>query len=220
MLIEGTLRWRVTEDCPWDLLMALCLRDLAGLAGIGEPPLPAAIPAVEHQPAADRMLAIAPRQSWSPAAGEADVSADSTLAEEWTRWWRRAVVHMNAVASWSTSFVPPHFAAFDRELELQDLVIEHFADAVAWSNARRAEYLADDLRHRAEYSADIIEIVRNHEHELRRQTGSFRLDIEALPLAEKGAWVVGPDTVVISWSLRDDHEAFRAWFTPVVAALV
>ncbi|QDZ14051.1 hypothetical protein [Humibacter ginsenosidimutans] len=220
MLIEGTLRWRVTEDCPWDLLMALCLRDLAGLEGVGEPPLPAVVPAVQHQPAAERMLAIAPPRPWGDHARETAHPTQPTLADEWVGWWRRAVVDMNSVASWSTSFVPPHFAAFDRELALQDLVIERFADAVAWSNARRAEYLADDLRHRAEYSADIVDTVRQHEHELHRQTGSFRLDIEALPLAEKGAWVVGPDTVVVSWSLRDDHEAFRAWFTPIVAALV
>ncbi|MHA7986819.1 hypothetical protein ACX9R5_13555 [Rathayibacter sp. CAU 1779] len=227
MLIEGTLRWRVTEDCPWDLLMALCLRDLAGLDGVGDPPLPAVVPAVQHQPAADRMLAIAPLHRERPGStggSPLDVpfgdERTSALGEEWTRWWRRAVVRMNAVASWSTSFVPPHFAAFDRELELQDLVIERFADAVAWSNARRAEYLADDLRHHDEYSADIVEVVREREHELRRQAGSFRLDIEALPLAEPGAWVVGPDTVVISWSLRDDHRAFRDWFEPLVAALV
>ncbi|NNC10908.1 hypothetical protein HII28_03315 [Planctomonas sp. JC2975] len=219
MLIEGTLRWRVTEDCPWDLLMALCLRDLAGLEGVGDPALPAIVPAVQHQPAADRMLAVAPVTPWHPLP-KAAKDGESGLGEEWTRWWRRAVVRMNAVASWSTSFVPPHFAAFDRELELQDLVIERFADAVAWSNARRAEYLADDLRHHAEYSADIVEVVREREHELRRQAGSFRLDIEALPLAEPGAWVVGPDTVVISWSLRDDHRAFRDWFEPLVAALV
>lgn len=217
--MEGTLRWRVTEDCPLDLLVALCLRDLAGLEGVGDPPLPEVVPAVAHEPAAHRMLAIAPHVA-SGSAGDAASGDAAVLGVEWTRWWRRAVVRMNAAASWSTLFVPPHFAAFDRELALQDLVIERFADAVAWSNARRVEYLADDLAHRAEYSADIVDVVRRREHELRRQAGSFRLDIEALPLAEKGAWVVGPDTVVISWSLRDDRVAFRQWFEPLVAALV
>ena len=216
MLIEGTLRWRVTEDCPLDLLVALCLRDLAGLDGAGDPPLPEVIPTVQRLPVADRVLVMAPGAEH----GRDDVRTPSALGEEWTRWWRRSVVRMNAVASWSTLFVPPHFPAFDRELELQDLVIERFQDAVAWANERRAEYLADDIGHHLEYSADIVDIVRTREHELRRQAGSFRLDIEALPLAEKGAWVVGPDTVVISWSLRDDHEAFRAWFAPLVAALV
>ena len=220
MLVEGTLRWRVTEDCPLDLLVALCLRDLAGLEQVGDPPLPAVVPAVQHEPAPHRMLAVAPRSSWVPAPLGAKSADPSVLGEEWARWWRRAVIKMNAVASWSTLFVPPHFAAFDRELALQDLVIERFADAIAWSNARRAEYLADDLAHRMEYSDAIVDVVRSREHELRRQAGSFRLDIEALPLAEKGAWVVGPDTVVISWSLRDDRDAFREWFEPLVAALV
>ncbi len=218
--MEGTLRWRVTEDCPLDLLVALCLRDLAGLEHVGDPPLPAVVPAVQHEPAAQRMLAVAPRSTWAPTPGGVNSADPSVLGEEWARWWRRAVIRMNAVASWSTLFVPPHFAAFDRELALQDLVIERFADAIAWSNARRAEYIADDLAHRMEYSDAIVDVVRSREHELRRQAGSFRLDIEALPLAEKGAWVVGPDTVVISWSLRDDRAAFREWFEPLVAALV
>ncbi|ERK69858.1 hypothetical protein N136_03810, partial [Leifsonia aquatica ATCC 14665] len=46
MFVEGTLRWQVTEDCPWDLLMALAIRDLAGLAAAGEPPLPRLAPAL------------------------------------------------------------------------------------------------------------------------------------------------------------------------------
>ncbi|GAB3608184.1 hypothetical protein GCM10027414_03090 [Humibacter ginsengiterrae] len=216
MLVEGTLRWRVTEDCPLDLLIGLCLRDLAGLAGVGDPVLPAVVPAVQRQPVPHRVLASAASASWD--ASQPDPSAQ--LGEEWTHWWRRAVVQANAVGSWSTVFLPPHFAAFDRELALQDLVIERFQDAVAWARERRAEYVADDLAHHLQYSADIVDIVREREHDVRRQAGSFRLDIEALPLAEPGAWVVGPDTVVVSWSLRDDHAAFRRWFEPLVAALV
>ncbi len=215
MLVEGTLRWRVTEDCPFDLLVGLCLRDLAGLEGFGDPALPAVVPAVQRQPASRHVLAAA-RSGWRPV--ERDRPPE--LAAEWLRWWRRAVVRANAAASWRTVFLPPHFAAFDRELALQDLVIERFADAAAWAEERRAEYLAADRAHRAEHAHDIVEVVRSREHELGRQAGSFRLDIEALPLASPGAWVVGPDTVVISWSLRDDHVAFRRWFAPLVAALV
>ena len=46
MFVEGTLRWQVTEDCPWDLLMALALRDLGGLGSVGEPVIPRVSPAV------------------------------------------------------------------------------------------------------------------------------------------------------------------------------
>jgi hypothetical protein len=213
MLVEGTLRWKVTEDCPWDLLVALCLRDLAGLRPVASPSLPAVFPAVERVPA-PRVVG-GPK----PAAG-ADAAAREELAAEWQRWWRRAAMNAHAQPSWSTQFVPPHFAAFDRELELQDLVIARFVDAGAWATARRAEYLADESRNRDEYVRDIVDVVRTREHELRRQAGSFHLNIETMPLAEPGAWVVGPDTVVVSWSLRDDHEAFRQWLEPLVVALV
>lgn len=217
MLVEGTLRWRVTEDCPLDLLVGLCLRDLAGLGPVGDPVLPAVVPAVRRRPVQTQVPVSTMPVSLPPAC-----SADppQQLGEEWAHWWRRAVVRANAFGSWSTAFQPPHFAAFDRELALQDFVIERFQDAVAWALERRAEYVADDLLHHAEYSADIVDVVRGREHDLRRQAGSFRLDIEVLPLAEPGAWVVGPDTVVISRSIRDDHEAFRTWFTPLVTALV
>ncbi|WP_022899710.1 hypothetical protein [Humibacter albus] len=226
MLVEGTLRWRVTEDAPLDLLVGLCLRDLAGLGDAGDPALPEVVPGVSRRSVPSGMLSTrsgtATRRSAVPRAACADAGfgEPDALAEEWTRWWRRAVVQANAVASWSTSFVPPHFAAFDRELALQDLVIDRFDEALEWAIARREEYLADDDAHRADYSADIVDVVRSREHDLRRQAGSFRLDIEVLPLAVPGAWVVGPDTVVVSWSLRDDHEAFRSWFTPIVEALV
>lgn len=218
MLVEGTLRWRVTEDCPLDLLVGLYLRDLAGIEGFGDPVLPAVIPTVQRLPAPHRVLATGAASSGG--SDPAPRPSTSGLGDEWARWWRRAVVGANAVGSWSTAFVPPHFAAFDRELTLQDLVIEQFRDAIDWAQERRAEYVADDREHHLAYSADIVDIVRGREHELRRQAGSFRLDIEALPLAEPGAWVVGPDTVVVSWSLRDDHQAFREWFEPLVAALV
>jgi hypothetical protein len=222
MLVEGTLRWRVTEDCPLDLLIGLCLRDLAGLGAVGEPALPSVVPAVQRRSVSTQVpVSTMPVPTMPvPTAPARDADPPQQLGEEWAHWWRRAVVRANAFGSWSTAFQPPHFAAFDRELALQDFVIERFQDAVGWAMERRAEYVADDLLHHMEYSADIVDVVRGREHELRRQAGSFRLDIEVLPLAEPGAWVVGPDTVVISRSVRDDHEAFRAWFTPLVVALV
>ena len=65
-----------------------------------------------------------------------------------------------------------------------------------------------------------MDVVRNREHVLRRQAGSFRLDMCIMPLAAKGAWIVAPHTVVVSQSLRNDPVAFRDWFTPIVNVLV
>jgi hypothetical protein len=213
MLVEGTLRWKVTEDCPWDLVVALCLRDLAGLGDLGEPPLPPVTPALQRAPARRVLAAGAP--TWPQGSGRR-----AELAAEWNRWWRQTAAQAHMLPASYTAFVPPHFAAFDRDLELQDLVIEHFDAAATWATQLCRGYVSDETLHHADYAADIGEIVRTREHELRRQAGSFRLNIEALPLAEQGAWVVGSHTVVISWSLRDDRAAFRRWFEPLVVALV
>jgi hypothetical protein len=76
------------------------------------------------------------------------------------------------------------------------------------------------MEEHAKRSADIVDVVRDREHELRRQAGYFRLDIAVLPLAEPGAWIVGPNSIVISQSMRENSAAFRAWFRPIVEALV
>jgi hypothetical protein len=100
------------------------------------------------------------------------------------------------------------------------VVIDHYEAAAAWAHERHAEYVQASLLNHARRAADIVDVVREREHELRRQAGYFRLDIDVLPLSSSGAWIVGPHTVVVSASLRDDSSAFRDWFRPLVSALV
>jgi len=209
MFVEGTLRWQVTEDCPWDLLMALCLRDLAGMTDAGEPPLPAVAPAV--LPSSSGALARSTLAS--------SVQTDTAeLRAQWGAWWRRtAVRESRPVAS---ALRPPHFAEFDRALALQDLVENNYEAAYAWSAARFDEYTDSRTHRHASLTADVVDVVRDREHTLRRQAGYFRLDLLVLPLASSGAWVVAPHTVAISQSLRDDSAAFRRWLRPIVHALV
>lgn len=210
MFVEGTLRWQVTEDCPWDLLMALCLRDLANLTDAGSPPLPPVTPSV----ASVRESAMA-RISRVHHTVQTDTDA---LRSQWTGWWRRTLVReARPVVS---QLRPPHFTIFDRELELQDLVEEFYDDAFAWTSARHDEYSRNGIQTRQRYSADIVDVVREREHVLKRQAGYFRLDLCVLPLATSGAWIVAPHTIAMSQSMRDDSAAFRRWFTPLVHALV
>ncbi|MEV8215201.1 hypothetical protein [Leifsonia sp. NPDC077715] len=218
MFVEGTLRWQVTEDCPWDLLMALAIRDLAGLAGRARPELPALQPAVASvlsRPSApgDGRTRTRP----VPLAGSSAAAADA-LAEQWQAWFEVASDRHRRLVG--PLLHPPHFEAFDRAIDLQDAIIMHYDAASRWADARHAEYVAASLAQHARRAADIVEVVREREHELRRQAGYFRLDIDVLPLAEKGAWIVGPHTVALSASLRDDSVAFRGWLRPLVAALV
>lgn len=227
MFVEGTLRWQVTEDCPWDLLMALAIRDLAGLGDRVRPTLPALAPSpapVLHAPRADRADGrLRPRpvaRPGRPRGTDSDgvPSSDDPLAQQWQAWFEVAADRHRRLTA--PLLHPPHFEAFDRAIELQDAVIAHYAAAADWAAARHAEYAATSAEHHARRAADIVEVVREREHELRRQAGYFRLDIDVLPLAEKGTWIVGPHTVVLSESMRDDSAAFRGWLRPLVAALV
>jgi len=210
MFVEGTLRWQVTEDCPWDLLMALCLRDLGGLTDVDAPEIPPV------SPPAHRVRHIAGGRT---AAADTSLAVDRTVvAEQWAAWWSQIV--RRELRPLITGLHPPHFAEFDRLIALQDLIIDHYDAALAWTEARHDEYAKTSIEQHAGRAADIVDVVRDREHELRRQAGYFRLDIAVLPLAAPGAWIVGPNTVVVSQSLRDDSEGFRQWFTPFVEALV
>ncbi len=207
MFVEGTLRWQVTEDCPWDLLIALALRDLAGLgAGVAHT-LPRVAPAV------------VPVLQGGAGGGRAAAPAhQGALSAQWDALFDAAADREHRPLT--PLLQPPHFAALDRALELQDFVLAHHEAAARWASDRHAEYARASLEQHARRAADIVDVVHEREHDLRRQAGYFRLDIDVLPLAETGAWIVGPHTIVVSSTLRDDSRAFRAWFRPLVAALV
>jgi hypothetical protein len=219
MFVEGTLRWQVTEDCPWDLLMALAVRDLAGIGGGGAPRLPrltpALVPVLRANTGAHPVIPSTPRHA--AAADMASPDAES-LAEQWRAWFDVAVDRERRPVGGMLR--PPHFEVFDRAIGLQDVVIAHYDAAAAWAHERHAEYVQASLLNHARRAADIVDVVREREHRLRRQAGYFRLDIDVLPLSSPGAWIVGPHTVVVSASLRDDSPAFRDWFRPLVSALV
>ena len=209
MFVEGTLRWQITEDCPWDLLMALAIRELAGIPDSDAMKLPAASPGVT------RVGSAASGGTVVRSATETDLQRASI---QWNEWWDRTV--RRELRPLTTQIHPPHFEVFDRALDLQDLVAEHYWDAFAWAEARYEEYADRSMREHRSRAADVVEPVRAREHELRRQAGYFRLDLYVLPLAISGAWIVAPHTVVVSSALRADSRAFRDWFTPVVQALV
>lgn len=208
MFVEGTLRWQVTEDCPWDLLVALALRDLAGIDGGAEHALPRVTPAVASV-----------LQGGVAGGGRALKPATrGAVTTQWDALFGAAADREHRPLT--PLLQPPHFAALDRALELQDFVLAHHDTAARWARDRYAEYTRASVEQHAQRAADIVDVVHEREHDLRRQAGYFRLDIDVLPLAGRGAWVVGPHTVVVSTSLREDSQAFRDWFRPLVAALV
>src|ERR1700735_803268 len=106
MFVEGTLRWQVTEDCPWDLLMALALRDLGDISHPDEPVIPRVIPAVARVSQNARSAGYVLTHTRHPDA--------ELLQTQWKSWWERMLPRETRPLD--STLKPPHFAAFDREL--------------------------------------------------------------------------------------------------------
>lgn len=198
MLVEGTMRWQVTEDAPMALMLALAFRSMAGLGSRCVGQLPAVAPAPDPVDVTDL-----------------DREA---LALQFDGWWTG--IARRDTRLFLTEARPPHFEVFDRALELQELAYRAYGDAHRWATDRIREYEIALAARSPSRLADVYELIRERQFELRRQSSSFRLDLEVLPICRPGAWVVAPDTIVVSESLRDDREAFREWLRPLVHGLV
>ncbi|MDQ0735622.1 hypothetical protein [Arthrobacter agilis] len=190
-----------TVDTSEVLLVALYLRDCAGLKGVGRPSLPPVIPTVR---AVDtHRLA---------RTGEASV-----LRVEWEAWWHSLVAHR---ISGAVLPVPPLFEALDGMEALKGLLRAHVGAATDWAEERCAEYAL----HAGARGADSMEsllarLVQEREFELGRAARRFTLEVVELPLGVRRAWWVEPDKLLMCQDLFDDERSFRSYVEPVIRAL-
>ncbi len=190
-----------TVDTSEVLLVALYLRDRAGLRGVGLPSLPPVIPAVR---AVDRY-----RLARS---GEATV-----LRVEWEAWWHGLVAHRISAAVLP---VPPLFEALDGMESLKSLLRAHFGAAMDWAEERCAEYALHAGARGADSMEDLLaRLVQERELELGRAAHRFTLQVIELPLGVRRAWWVEPDKLLMCQDLFDDEQAFRSYVEPVIRML-
>jgi len=192
-----------TVDTSEVLLVALYLRDRAGLARTGRPALPPLIPAVRK--GATRRLT-------------ESVGGRAALRVEWEAWWHSLLAHRvrDAVLP-----VPPLFEALDGMPALKALLQAHFGTAMEWAQERCAEYAL----HAGSRGADSMDyllsrIIQERELELGRSARRFTLEVIELPLGVRRAWWVEPDKLLMCQELFDDERSFRSYVEPVVRMLV
>jgi hypothetical protein len=205
--------WQVTEDSPTDLLIALYLRDAAGLLPAGEPMLPPIDPAFAPQ----AVFAPQPVATSRPSADTPGQDRFDALRTQWEAWWRRLVRPARFPKLWDLE--PPEFEAFADSPELRQLLRERFREARKWAGRRHEEFGIEAVEriHRGEH--DVNAVVLACESELGRRVEPFHLDVVVLPVAERDIWIIGPSSIVVSTRLRDDSAAFREAITPLVHAL-
>ena len=88
--------WRITMDSYEPMVLALYIRDLAGISGVGDPLLSRLAPQVQ---AIDHTRVTAPH-------GGVDA-----LWEQWSAWWE--ALHL-AYPTAKPLVVPPDFSEFDQ----------------------------------------------------------------------------------------------------------
>lgn len=195
--------WRITMDTSGPMLIALYVRDAAGLTGAGLPAVSKASPPIH--PADHQQLT-------------AQVGGIPALRTEWEAWWHQLLREYPAQTS---DLAPPSFPAFSNSPALRRVLQAHFGTALSWARERRSEYLRLVAEREVNGSSRILsDLVQDREMEIGRSARDFELTIIELPLNEPRAWFLEPNRMVMSESLMEDHELFRSYVQPVVELLV
>jgi hypothetical protein len=190
--------WLIDHRQPLHLVLALYVRDAAGLGSVGDPLLPALDPRV-------------PRADLPPV----DVE---TAREQWARWWRQCWLRDEPMIL--RELGQPGLPAFEKAPALQELLRHLLEPAGRWSSERDEEHFDDLVGQTHLSSTDPLgNVVRHRERQLGRRARPFRLTITELPLAGKAGWRLSPEAVVVTRDLVRDRDAFLAFVRPAVEAV-
>jgi hypothetical protein len=100
---------------------------------------------------------------------------------------------------------------------LRSAVIPHATEALAFAQSAHARYRKDagsGTAYRAYASA-----IAEHERQVGRRAHSFELNVQVLPLLQRGVWWIGSLTVAVTDGLRGDVAAFDSAIHPIIAEL-
>lgn len=195
--------WQITVGTSATMLIALYLRDTAGLDGAGTPAISSAHP--EVRPADPRQLT-------------ASVGGTYALREQWEQWWEPlARGHPRAIEV----VTPPHFPEFNHAPALQRLLSAHYGAALSWARARKHEYHVLESERAAGDANDLLgDLVEERQLELGREAREFSLQMIELPLSQPRAWWIEPDRLIMSQRLSQHEELLRSYVEPVLEVLV
>ena len=191
-----------TVDTSEALLVALYLRDRAGLGVIGSPRLPLLRPRVKPQ---DERRVVAQAGSYA------------TLQVEWEAWWRSLL--RGRIASAQCPALP-EFSSLRGMPALRLLARAHSGAAGEWAQERCADYVLHvAARGAGRVESLLARIVEERELDLGRKSRAFDLEIVELPLGAQRAWWVEPHVLLLCQDLAVDEPRFRSYVEPVVRML-
>ncbi len=202
-MVGGAPEWVIREDAGQPVILALYLRQVLGIRSPDELP---------------HLRGIPPRD-----APERDEQTQALLERQWREYWAMTVepqahpsqVPLDLVDGFQTLLALPVEGA---EL-LREQIAPHAAEAVAYSQSVNARYAKEakakpGVSYRAYASA-----IAEHERQVGRRAHSFELNVQVLPLAQRGVWWIGSLTIAVTDGLRGDVVAFDTAIHPIIAEL-
>lgn len=190
------------EDASEAVLVALGVRQLLGIRSPDELPPLRGLPATS---------------------ATRDGEAQAELERQWRSFWAMTVepqahpspVPLDLVEDFGSLAALPT-EGFD---ELRAAMIPHAPATLAYARSAHNRYGADAAAGaRVSYRA-YAGAIAEHERRVGRRAHSFELNVQVLPLAQRGVWWIGSLTVAVTDGLRGDVVAFDAAIHPIIAEL-
>lgn len=199
----GQPEWVIREDAAVPVLVALYLRQVIGVRAPDELP---ALRGVLGSPQPPR-----PGQE------------QSRLEREWREYWAMTVEPLAHLSPVPLELVD----GFDdlvalptgRAEALRTAIMPHAANALDFARRTNERYTGDrSARPGVSYRA-YASAIAEHERRVGRRAHSFELNVQVLPLAQRGVWWIGSLTVAVTDGLRSDVVAFDTAIHPIIADL-
>lgn len=198
----GTPEWLVREDAGQPVLLALYLRQVLGLRAADELPHLRGIP---------------------PRVNDRAAALQAALEDQWRAYWNMTVeplthpspVSLDLVEGFETLLALPVEGAE----QLRAAVIPHGPEAVAFAQSAHARYRRDAGSNSGTAYRAYASAIAEHERQVGRRAHSFELNVQILPLTQRGVWWIGALTIAVTDGLRGDVVAFDAAIHPIIAEL-
>lgn len=209
MYIVGPESCQISVDEPSVLVIALYIREIAGLTVLTAPDIPVLDPSCNIWPVWARRPSNGVVALPDPFAGPLD---REQTAREWSRWWRHAVAAGSAAGD---DLQSPRFSAFSGTPSLRVLLQMYHERASLWADA-----IASDPRTKRAHSAPregLEELARQAQQ--MWQSRPFRLRLTVIPVETEHAWQLAPDHILMTRHLIADRDNVLDWLRSRILAV-
>mgnify|MGYP003397161536 FL=1 len=199
-------QWRISEDAGESVLLTLYLRQALGLRS------PEDLPHLRGVPAGDPAVEL-----------ERSELEQATLERQWRELWAMTVepqahpshVPLDLVEGFGTLLALPAQGS-----EALRAAMSPFAkDARAYARLEHARHKARTTASTGSSYRGYASAIAGFEREVGRRAHSFDLNVQVLPLQQRGVWWIGSLTIAVTDGLRADVAAFDTAIHPIIAEL-